>query len=49
MPEMLEAYCEGCGETFVPADKDDLIHAMTEAGENCGGQGILTRQYYYQP
>lgn len=36
---MLEAVCQECGETFVPADEEDLIH-----GE-CGGQGIITGEW----
>lgn len=33
-----EARCSKCGETFCPADEDDLIHLVREDGEECGGE-----------
>ena len=37
----LEAECPKCGETFNPLDEKDLEHIETEAGEPCGGNGVL--------
>lgn len=43
---MLEALCFKCGETFVPADEQDLIHQWSEEQHGiCGGQGTITREY----
>lgn len=44
---MLEASCQECGETFVPASEDpeDLIHGETEAGEECLGEGVITGEW----
>jgi hypothetical protein len=39
---MLEAECSKCGETFNPADEEDLEHLVTEAGVECGGAGTIT-------
>jgi hypothetical protein len=40
---MLEATCGRCGETFIPESEqpDDLIHGVTELGDECGGTGIV--------
>lgn len=38
---MLEAICERCGETFIPADEDDTEHAARADGTECGGQGEI--------
>lgn len=39
-----EAKCLRCGETFIPHSEapEDLIHGETEAGEPCGGTGVIT-------
>lgn len=42
---ILEAQCSKCGQTFNPADEDDLIHAETLMGQECGGKGNLLGQY----
>jgi hypothetical protein len=36
-----EARCTVDGETFIPADEEDLIHLVREDGTECGEQGIL--------
>lgn len=38
---MLEATCGRCGETFVPADENDLEHGVREDGTACGGTGVI--------
>lgn len=38
---LLEAQCLVCGGTFIPADEDDTIHLVTDAGDDCGGQGVI--------
>lgn len=40
---IMEADCTRCKETFVPhgVEPEDLIHCETEAGEECGGIGII--------
>lgn len=45
-PISLEATCGGCGETFVPADENDLEHGEREDGTPCGSRGEITRAYY---
>lgn len=37
----LEARCGACGDTFNPADEDDLVHVARVDGEPCGGVGEL--------
>jgi hypothetical protein len=38
----IEARCTKCGQTFIPADKDDLIHLTNmETGTDCGGRGVI--------
>lgn len=37
----LEAVCVRCGNTFNPADEDDLVHVEQVTGEPCGGAGEL--------
>lgn len=36
-----EAICHKCGEMFVPAYDDDLIHGVKENGDPCSGQGEM--------
>lgn len=45
---MLEATCGRCGETFVPESDqpDDLIHGVTELGDECGGTGTVDGAWY---
>lgn len=45
--DMLEAVCGKCGETFIPfsEDADDLIHGVTEAGDDCGGTGTVSGEW----
>lgn len=39
---MLEAVCETCNETFIPADRDDLVHTFKDDQvTECGGTGII--------
>lgn len=45
---MLEARCSRCGETFIPADEADLVHAQTLAGTECGGDGVILVEYLRQ-
>jgi hypothetical protein len=44
---MMEAECTKCKETFIPhsEDPDDLIHGVTEAGQECGGVGIVQGEW----
>jgi hypothetical protein len=42
---IIEAICGKCGEVFIPADYDDTIHIVTEVGDECGGQGEITREW----
>jgi hypothetical protein len=44
---MLEAECQGCGETFTPIGEDDTEHLVREDGEACGEQGIITGELIY--
>lgn len=37
----MEATCVKCLEIFLPDDENDLIHAVTALGEECGGQGLV--------
>jgi hypothetical protein len=37
---MIEATCPRCGETFVAANAEDLIHVETTAGQPCGGNAV---------
>lgn len=39
----IEAHCFRCQETFNPDSVDDLAHAETRDGRECGGPGVLTR------
>lgn len=39
LPVHLLMICNDCGESFVPADEEDVIHGVREYGEMCGGQG----------
>lgn len=41
---MHEAVCDGCGESFNPADPQDLEHVQTADGQPCGGAGRLTAE-----
>lgn len=41
LPVHLLATCTRCGESFVPADEQDLVHLVREDGEECGGRGEL--------
>lgn len=41
VPVHLLATCTRCGESFVPADEQDLVHLVREDGEECGGRGEL--------
>lgn len=43
--KLLEAKCSLCGELFVPADEDDLIHCVREDSEDCGGLGVIVGEY----
>jgi hypothetical protein len=38
---MIEVKCLKCGETFVIADDDNLIHWNRDEGEECGGRGEI--------
>jgi hypothetical protein len=40
VPIHREAMCGTCGETFVPADDDDVEHATREDGTPCGGLAV---------
>lgn len=44
---ILEAHCSRCKELFIPAspDAEDMIHGETEAGQECGGIGIIAGQW----
>lgn len=44
---MLEAECTRCREVFVPhgIEPEDIIHGETEAGEECGGIGIIQGEW----
>lgn len=42
---MLEAECTECGETFVPADEDDLIHGLRADETPCGGLGVIVGRW----
>lgn len=42
---MLEATCGKCGETFNPADVQDIIHMTKEEGSFCGGTGQIVAEY----
>jgi uncharacterized OB-fold protein len=46
-----EARCRKCGDTFVPADENDLEHFVRTSndeheGEPCGGAGVIIGSYY---
>jgi hypothetical protein len=43
--EVIDARCERCGETFMPADPSDLMHFQRRDGELCGGDGVTFRKY----
>ena len=48
---MLEARCTKCGDTFNPADEDDLIHGVRTSndehqGDPCGGVGELLGEWH---
>lgn len=38
----LEAICNTCHETFLPADETDTIHGVKDDGTDCGQQGTIT-------
>lgn len=40
VPIHREATCGTCGETFIPADDDDVEHATREDGTPCGGLAV---------
>lgn len=44
---MLEADCTRCKELFVPhgVEPGDLIHGETEAGDDCGGIGVILGEW----
>jgi hypothetical protein len=42
---IIEAICGKCGEVFNPLDDDDIIHIVTEMGDECGGRGEITREW----
>ena len=42
---MLEVICEVCGETFNPADPQDIIHMVKGDGTFCGGTGEIQGFY----
>lgn len=47
---MLEAQCTKCGDTFVPADENDLEHFVRTSddehqGEHCGGRGVILGEW----
>lgn len=46
MTHILEATCQKCGETFNPADAQDIIHMLKDNGNFCGGTGDLMGEYY---
>ncbi|UQX88801.1 hypothetical protein M6D93_02080 [Jatrophihabitans telluris] len=43
--EPSEARCALCGETFILADPNDLMHFQRRDGELCGGDGVPFRKY----
>lgn len=43
---MLEAICRKCGETFIPANAEDIIHQIKEDGSHCGGTGDIGGEYF---
>lgn len=45
-PVGYEARCNKCGETFVPADENDLVHCEREDGTPCEGNGTLLGAWY---
>ena len=47
----LEAVCGKCHETFIPHSMApaELIHGVTEDGDECGGKGKITREYHTTP
>lgn len=46
-PRSLEARCGKCGETFIPAnyDADWEVHITRASGDDCGGEGTITRVF----
>jgi hypothetical protein len=44
-PDLKEARCARCGETFVAVDSFDLLHVQRRDGELCGGEGAFFRKY----
>lgn len=44
---MIEADCTRCKGVFVPhgTNLEDLIHGETEAGDECGGIGIIAGEW----
>ena len=46
-PHILEAVCGKCGETFIPADPQDIIHMVKEDGSFYGGTGDIAGEYYW--
>lgn len=41
----LEAQCGTCGEHFVPADENDLVHLERADGSPCGGSGTILGEW----
>ena len=41
----MEASCTKCGETFNPADEDDLEHIERVDGTPCGGAGEMVGEW----
>lgn len=47
---ILEALCLKCGDTFNPANEDDLEHGMNNAQtEVCGGEGEIQGEWHFEP
>jgi len=43
--DLTEVCCARCGQTFIPADADDLLHFQRRDGELCGGTGVRFRPF----
>jgi hypothetical protein len=46
---MLEALCGKCGETFLPADAQDITHMGKQDGSFCGGTGDIQGEWFTFP
>lgn len=44
-PDLREASCERCNQTFTPADPADPVHFQDRDGELCGGVGRYFRPF----